>query len=365
MNMRAVFRTNLLSGILIGRITKSVVVQWKPANQNSVVFSRIMKIRKLLSFSAIASVAILHSTAEAQVVFTDNFDLDSTANWTVNTGALTSDHTANFFFDYSTVGIPAAPNSGGTTRGLRLQANQSSGVFSGLSVSPTGQSFSGSYLLTFDMWLSFNGPAPAGGSGSTQLGGGGVGTSGTLSQWPGGAQDSIWFAATADGNSASDWRAYSPLAPTSYTAPSGVYAAGTGTSPDARNHLHPYYASFGNVSAPAAQLELYPQQTGNTLTGSAGWAWHEVSILKTGDTVTWTVDGLLLATVNTSDDTANTGENILLMYSDTNATSSTDVNDVNLLFGLFDNVQVTLVPEPSSFALLGLGGLALLARRRK
>ncbi len=323
-----------------------------------------MKIRKLFSLSAIASAVILNSTAEAQVVFSDNFELDSTANWTVNTGAATSDHASNFFFDYSTVGIPAAPNSSGTTRGLRLQANQSSGVFSGLSVSPTGQSFAGNYQLTFDMWLSFNGPAPVGGSGSTQLGGGGVGTSGTIAQWPGGAQDSIWFASTADGNSASDWRAYSPTAATSYTAASGVYAAGTGTSPDARNQSNPYYAGFGNVTAPAAQLALYPQQTGNTLTGSAGQAWHEVSILKTGSTVTWTVDGLLLATVNTSDDTADTGENILLMYSDTNASSSTDPNDVNLLFGLFDNVMVT-VPEPSSLALVGLGGLALLARRRK
>jgi hypothetical protein len=246
-----------------------------------------------------------------------------------------------------------------------MQANQSSGIFGGFSVSPTGQSFSGDYRLTFDMWLSFNGPAPAGGSGSTQMGGGGVGTSGTVAQWPGGAQDSIWFAATTDGNSSSDWRAYSPTAATSYTAASGVYAAGTGTSPDARNQSHPYYAGFGNVAAPGAQLALYPQQSGTTLVGSAGWAWHEVSILKLGNTVTWSVDGLLIATVNASDDTATTGDNILLMYSDTNATSSTDPEDVNLLFGLYDNVQVTLVPEPSSLALVGLGALALLLRRRK
>lgn len=323
-----------------------------------------MKHLSLQSF-VLLSAAALATPSFGQVVFNQNFDVDDTANWSVNASSVTTDVAANFYFDYSTVGIPAAPNSGGTTRGLRMQANQSSGVFGGLSVSPLGQSFSGDYALTFDMWLSFNGPAPAGGSGSTQLGGGGIGTSGTVAQWPGGAQDGIWFAATTDGNSSADWRAYSPSALTGYTAVTGVYAAGTGTSPDARNQSHPHYAGFGGVAAPGDQLTLFPQQTGNTLVGSAGWAWHEVSVLKSGSTVTWTVDGLLIATVNAADDSVDTGNNILLMYSDTNATSSSDPNDVHLLFGLFDNVKVTLVPEPSSLALVGLGALALLGRRRK
>jgi hypothetical protein len=33
--------------------------------------------------------------------------------------------------------------------------------------------------------------------------------------------------------------------------------------------------------------------------------------------------------------------------------------------GTFDNVSITVIPEPSSLALLGLGGLALVARRRR
>jgi hypothetical protein len=301
--------------------------------------------------------------ALSQILFSENFQVDPTASWTVNKGPVTTDEAHDFFFDYSTIGVPAAPNSGGTTRGLRLQANQSSGVFGGVSVSPTGQSFLGDYELRFDMWLSFNGPAPVGGSGSTQLGGAGIGTSGTVAQWPGGTQDGIWFAATADGNSSSDWRAYSPTAPTRYTDASGVYAAGTQAG--SSNGSDPYYGSFGNVAAPAAQVALFPQQSGNTTVGSAGWAWHDVKILKLGGTVTWTVDGVLIATVNAADDTVATGDNILFMYSDSNATSSTDVNDVNLLFGLFDNVVVTQVPEPSTLAIGLCGALGLLLRARR
>jgi|TARA_B110000908_G_scaffold76839_1_gene92478 hypothetical protein len=37
----------------------------------------------------------------------------------------------------------------------------------------------------------------------------------------------------------------------------------------------------------------------------------------------------------------------------------------NSTFHVFDNISVTSVPEPSSTALLGLGGLALILRRRK
>lgn len=286
--------------------------------------------------AACGFVLLLASVGQAVTLYTQNFDVNDTANWTVNGGP--ADEAANFFFDYSQAGIPSAPSStGGSTRGLNLQANMSAGVLGGFSVSPTGKNFSDSYKLRFDWWSNFNGPAPAGGNGSTQLSTFGVGTSGTVVQWPGGVQDSIWFAATGDGNASTDWRAFSSAAPTGYAANSGVYAAGTSVSPDSRNSVHPHYAGFGSLMAPSAQRLSFPQQTGTTVVGSAAFEWHAVEIAKLGPTVTWKVDGLPIATVTAP----LSGGNIFFGHSDTNATSSSDINDVNLLFTLIDNVVVS------------------------
>ena len=270
--------------------------------------------------------------------FSENFDSDHTSNWTVNQGP--SDGVADFFFDYSTVGIPPAPNTtGGTTRGLKLQANLTAGVFGGLSVSPTGQAFSGDYRVRFDVWQSFNGPLPAGGNGSTQVTGAGVGTAGSTPQWAGGTQDSVWFGATADGGSGVDYRAYSSAASTGYTPTNGVFAAGTSTAPDTRNNSHPYYAEFGLEAAPAAQVALFPDQAGETFVGVPGFQWRDAVIVRQGNTISWTVDGLLLATVDASTVTLG-GSNILFNYFDINAGSSTDTDSPSVAFGLIDNVRV-------------------------
>jgi hypothetical protein len=317
-----------------------------------------MKLYQIVFSLAIA--LALRAVSFGAGLYMEDFEVDPTANWTVNKGPATTDEAHDLFFDYSTVGIPAAP-SGPGTRGMKLQANQSSGVFGGLSVSPTGKSFAGDYRVLFDWWANFNGSFPVGGSGSTQLSTFGIGTSGTVAQWPGGTQDSIWFGATGDGNSASDWRAYSPTAPTRYvdSAP-GIYAAGTQAG--STNASDPYYASFGTNTAPAAQLALFPQQSGTTLVGSSAMEWHQVAIAKSGGNVSWTVDGTLIATVPVADDTVLTGDNIFFGHSDTNATSSTDPNDSALLFTLIDNVRV--VPEPSTGLLLSAAwAIAVVAMR--
>jgi hypothetical protein len=301
-------------------------------------------------------------------VFLDDFDTDTSAAWVVNkaTGANANDagNRAYFSFDYGTVGIPSAPHSvGGTTHGLKLQANVAGGIFTGLSVSPAGQSFAGDYILRFDLWQNYNGPLNGGGSGSTQVSGGGIGTAGTTAQWAGGAYDSIFFGTSGDGGSSVDYRVY-PNANVALPA-SGLYAAGTDTSPDSRNNTHPYYAGFGGASAPAAQLALFAQQTGATAVGAQGFAWRDVQITKTGNIVTYDIDGVRIATVDATGMTLGGGD-ILLTYFDINATSSADALAPDLLFGLFDNVSVAPVPEPSLWAVVfgAAAGVFALIRRR-
>lgn len=239
---------------------------------------------------------------------------------------------------------------------MKLQANLSNGIFSGMSVSPTGKFFSGDYRVDFDWWANFNGPFPGGGSGSTNLSTFGIGTTGNVVQWPGGSQHSVWFAATGDGNSSADWRAYSSAAGTSYPDGSPVYPFAS------RNSSDPYFASFGGNTATAAQLALFPQQSGVTNIGSAGMEWHRVCIEKDGMIATWHVDGTLMATIDLTT-VVMQGGNIFFGHSDINASSSTDVNDAQLLFTLIDNI--TVVPSAGTLPLFAAAGFASLRRRRR
>ncbi len=234
------------------------------------------------------------------------------------------------------------------------------------SVSPTGQSFSGNYRVSFDLWQNYAGPVGPGGNGTTQLSMFGIGSTGASAAWAGNTTgwasgaNGVGFGVTLDGGSSVDYRAYSSAATTAYAEGSPVYASG-----GFRNGSAAYYAGFGGASAPAAQIALFPGQTGTTEAGEIGFSWRRVDIDVVGaGSAYWYIDGLLIGSVNLSTVTLG-GGNLFLGHGDTNAGSSTDPNDSLLNVTIIDNLQVVAIPEPSSLALFGLGGLAFLARRRK
>lgn len=272
-----------------------------------------------------------------QSVYGDNFDGNTAANWRTNFSS--ADTRVTFNYNYAPDGIPSAPNStGGTTRGVKFEANLVNGAVAAINISPVGQSFGGDYRLRFDMWINANGPFPAGGTGSTEHFTAGLGTAGNTVQWNTGSADGVWFATDGEGQATDtsttlpDWRAY--VGPTLQATTGGIYVGGTESN--IRGNGHPYYASVfpGGQTAPALQQANYPQQTGALAVGTVGFAWRDVIISKTGNVVEWSVAGLKIASVTNAPLTAS---NIFIGYWD----SFTSLSDnSNLSFGLVDNVRV-------------------------
>lgn len=272
-----------------------------------------------------------------QTLFSDNFDVNTEANWVVNRSS--TDTRVTFNYNYAADGIPSAPNStGGTTRGVKFEANMVNAALAAINISPIGQSFTGDYRLRFDMWINANGPFPEGGTGSTEHFTAGIGTTGNQVQWSPGSANGVWFAADGEGQATDtsatlpDWRAF--IGATLQAANSGIYVGGTEAS--IRGNGHPYYANTfpGGQTAPALQKANYPQQTGGLAVGTVGFAWRDVIISKTGNTVEWWIDGLKIASVPNA---SLPGNNIFLGYWDSFASVS---DNGALSFGLADNVRV-------------------------
>jgi hypothetical protein len=301
-----------------------------------------------MRLTATLAAGSLACNAMAQtLIYSENFDTDhsSDGTWVANVTAV-GYNPVNLFFDYSSVGIPPAPNStNGTTRGLKLQANLDPAVQAfpaGANASPAGFSIAQNFEMRWDWWLNYNGPLNAGGAGSTQIGGAGFGTAATFANVPT-AIDCIFVGCSGDGaGTTADYRVYSPAFSASLQDASGVYAAGTVGS---RNNANAYYqATFPPQSATnncPGQLALYPQQTGLTQGGSAGMRWNDISLKKVGDIITYTINGLLIATIDISTNGTLGGANIVFGHFDINTGASTDVNATNLAFSLVDNIRIT------------------------
>jgi hypothetical protein len=335
-----------------------------------------MTIKKLRFFICIAIVCFSAARASAVVLFSDNFNTNTSANWTKNAvpAANGATQTAEFAFDYSAFGIPPAPGSADTL-GLRLRANvpivggvevttRPAGVLSGLSMSPTGQNFGTNYKAEFYAWSNFFGAPNANGLADNAASEGGtantlfaIGTSGTVpiaagnpNAIAGSTVDGIAFATTADGGIGSDWRVFPKSSTVVPSTTAGVYAAAPAGSATASSNADAFYvAKFPTQTAPAIQHTIASTEygsdaadvmAGNMQAGSFGFAWHKVTLTKTGGLVTWDVDDNRIAQYDASALTLG-GNNIAIGQSDVNGTTA---RHPSLVFTVFDNLTVTDVP---------------------
>mgnify|MGYP002624628554 CR=1 FL=1 len=259
-----------------------------------------------------------------------------------------NDDFSGFAFDYSTVGIPSAPNStGGSTVGLKLQASLFSNALGGFSASPNGLNLTGDYTVAFDAWSSSLGPWPFGGSGSTNLSTFAVLTSGTASNTIL-QTDGVFFAYTGDGGSSADFRAYSVEDQNSYQWPREDPTDEHVTYHDvnSRNGTEQHYkdAVGSPTTVPQSVIDANPSadMSGTLFDGAAGFAWHRNEIKVVGNLVEWYVNGALLITVDTTEFAGDLGGgNIAFGHADINFGSSTDPLAETLLFTLLDNIEVT------------------------
>lgn len=295
------------------------------------------------------------------IVFADDFETNTSSLYSVrlfdwgNAG----DAFATFNYNYSLDGIPPSPNGGGTTRGVKFEVNKTTPAeAAAITASPTGLSFSAAsgYRLSFDMWLNANGPFPAGGTGSTQSITCGVGADDTtVLQGPrnssaGATANSgkgAWFQITGEGGAADDVRAFKDVE-RQYPA-SGQYAAGNSNATDDDNNAAYYKALFGDPgpAPPAAQAALHPAQTGNANPGSAGFAWHQVTVTVYGTKARWDINGTPIITIDTTIGNPFSGLNGNVAFGAEDSFASVTSNPA-MLFALVDNVQVLIALQLGS-----------------
>ena len=279
--------------------------------------------------------------------FVDDFNADTSALYTI---PQTADAAVTFAFDYSTVGIPLAPNTtDGTTLGLKMEANVTSGSANAVTLH-TIVPYSGSYVVKFDAWLNANGPFPGGGAGSTEFLTMGVGGDGSTVNI-GGSGLGGWFGVTGEGGSSRDYRLYKDGA--EQFPASGQYSAGTGAG--ANNASDPYYVQFGGIDVGASpQGALFPSQTGVTGAGVFGFAWREVEMRVVADggtlsttSVSWWIDGLQIATLDAGVGSSFVTDGFVTIgYMDIFTSLS---GDPAMSFGLVDNLRIGTLATATSY----------------
>jgi hypothetical protein len=230
-------------------------------------------------FSAALAIAVaISGTAFAQI--SDDFEVDSSSVYTVVDSVSPSDGSVTFAYDYVAASIPLAPRSGvGSTRGLRITANDSVGAAEAITVFHNTQLVGWlECTLTVDIYMGVTGT-----SGTTEHAHIGVaGDGSTVNQLFSPITGSGHFLAmSGEGGSSSDYRHYTPgLGP----VPSGNLS---------------YLNSTNTTNATGDTYQTLFPSPPYQFAGSPGNAWTTLEIVINAATVTYSLDGTPIIQVAT------------------------------------------------------------------
>ena len=271
------------------------------------------------------------------MLFSDNFNTDSSANWNLFFADTNSppiaDYSAFFAFDYSGQGIPPAPHGSGDTLGLFLTVNKdATPTAAALNLYPRGQNFSGNFALKFDMFLDI---LP--GSSSTEYALFGINHSGTKTNWwrsggvpAGWSFDGIFYAIETDAQSTPNFANYS--SPTANNNPT-LLTPGVNSSAFTTVFKSPPWVVAGSPAM---------------CTSSNTPVWSDVELSKIGDLMTLRINkSTIFSYTNT---TPYPSGNIMLGYEDAFDSTGPAQNYV-----VYDNLRVISLAGPVITAINRVG----------
>ncbi len=301
-----------------------------------------MTLRRSNPLHLLAAGSLAATTASAQVVITDNFEVDSSANYTV-VGDGTPDGTQQFAFDYVAAGIPLAPRSSvGDVGGLKLSVNDTLAAIDAVTVFHNTPVNALQYKLTVDVWINFVGTSATTEHAHVGVGGDGATFNQLFTPISG---SGAFIAFDGDGGSGSDYRWFRSPANTP------VGDAANTTLPNS----HPSYLGHGSNNTGAFYTSLFPAPP-STVAGSPGniWTTLEIVVDNANGVIAFYFDGVLTF----QGEFANSFDGLVsLGLADVFASLSPAT-----AFTLYDNLEVEVQPtglaETSIFGinLRGTGG---------
>ncbi|MEO1498236.1 MAG: PEP-CTERM sorting domain-containing protein [Planctomycetota bacterium] len=305
-----------------------------------------MSCKRLLALAAALGFAT--ASANAQILYTEDFDDSAGATrWSAPIEAqedpnIAFDGSTDYAFDYSVWSIPASPNGNGSTIGLFQETNttdqcptdpnctdsdegEATGVFSNYAL-PS----SGSYKVTADLYLFWNG-----GGGSTEYASFGVGHDGsdnTPLRFGLNDGDGIAWQIDTDGDSGTDIIRFDSVR--------GQTGLGG-------------YEDIPNGTIPGVP-------TGATSPIGVANQWVEVAITVTSAGSTFSINDVVIDSW-----LGDFGGSILLGQSDPFNSVNPPAPPVGASNGaIWDNVVVSVIPEPTSGLIAAVAMIGLGLRRR-